>query len=224
MALLPRIAHPPTRLRTPVRLASEVLKTASFALIILCVVPLPSQTEKRRNQIRRLLEQSDVVVVARATTYHPVVDLVKYQRERERQMRTSHSMIGVVYYLSVAETVYRKPSPDEREGMPLHSGDPVVVYVPGPLADPREFGKVSLQPGGEYLLFLKRADVNPDDFRNAVEQVSGAAMMEWRAFPDSRLIYFTPVRDSFATLLLEGAWTNFLAETRAVSQQLHSRK
>lgn len=132
--------------------------------------------------------------------------------------------MGVVYYLSVTETIYRKPSSDERDATPLHSGDPVVVYVPGPLADPREFGKVSLQPGGEYLLFLKRAKINPEDFRYAVEQVSGTAMMEWRAFPDSRLIYFTPVRDSFATLPLEGAWTTFLVETRAVAQQMPSQK
>jgi hypothetical protein len=125
---------------------------------------------------------------------------------------------------SVTETVYRKPSSDERQGIPLHSGDPVVVYVPGPLADPREFGKVSVQPGGEYLLFLTRAKINPEDFRYAVEQVSGTAMMEWRAFPDSRLIYFTPVRDPFATLLLEGAWTTFLVETRAVAQQMPSQR
>lgn len=208
----------------PLGPASDLRKTACFALIILFVPPLPWQTEKRRNQIRRLLGQSDVVVVARATAYHPVIDSLKYRRERERETRLSPFMLGVVYYLSVTETVYRKPSPDQREAVPLQSGDPVVVYVPGPLADPREFGKVSLQPGGEYLLFLKKAEVNPDDFRNAVEQVSGAAMMEWRAFPDSRLIYFTPVRDSLATLLVEGAWTNFLVETRAVAQQMQARK
>lgn len=209
---------------SPVIMASDRVKTTCFALIILLVLPLPWQTDRRRNQIRRLLGQSDVVVVARATKYHLVIDSVKYRRERERGAPPSQSMMGVVYYLSVTETVYRKPSSDEREGMPLHSGDPVVVYVPGPLADPREFGKVSLQPGGEYLLFLTRAKINPEDFRYAVEQVSGTAMMEWRAFPDSRLIYFTPVRDPFATLLLEGAWTTFLVETRAVARQMPSQR
>lgn len=205
-------------------MAPDRVKTTCFALIILLVLPLPWQTDRRRNQIRRLLGQSDVVVVARATKYHLVIDSVKYRRERERGAPPSQSMMGVVYYLSVTEMVYRKPSSDEREGMPLHSGDPVVVYVPGPLADPREFGKVSLQPGGEYLLFLTRAKINLEDFRYAVEQVSGTAMMEWRAFPDSRLIYFTPVRDPFATLLLEGAWTTFLVETRAVARQMPSQR
>ena len=221
MVLRPLTFHPRS---SPVIMASDLVKTTCFALIVLFVLPLPWQTEKRRNQIRRLLGQSDVVVVARATKYHPVIDSVKYRREGERGASLTHSMMGVVYYLSVTETVYRKPSSDERQGIPLHSGDPVVVYVPGPLADPREFGKVSVQPGGEYLLFLTRAKINPEDFRYAVEQVSGTAMMEWRAFPDSRLIYFTPVRDPFATLLLEGAWTTFLVETRAVAQQMPSQR
>jgi len=204
-------------------------RLACWALILLIGFTLLPQSEKRRNQIRRLLEQSDLVVVASATDYNPVIDSVKYRRERDRgsaedPSRVSQYMLGVVYHVSVRETVYRKKSADERDVVSPQSGDPLVVYVPGPLADPREFGKISLQPGGEYLLFLRKADINPEEFRTAVEQVSGVAMMEWRAFPDTRVIYFTPIRDSFAALLIEGAWVNFLAETRRVAQQMPSRQ
>ncbi len=47
-------------------------------------------------------------------------------------------------------------------------------------------------------------------------------MSEWRLFPDPRLTYYTPVRDPFAVLLLEGAWRDFLQQTRAVARAVAS--
>ncbi len=185
------------------------------------------QSERRVEQIRDLLGKSDLVVVAVAEEYRPVIDRLKYRRERERHpvldpARAERYMVGVVYQMTVREVIYRHPKRAERMPLVGQPGQTLLIYVPGRLADPREFGKVAFLPGGEYLIFLKWVELKPEDFREAVEQTPGAPMSEWRLFPDPRLTYYTPVRDPFAVLLLEGAWRNFLQQTRAVVRAVTS--
>lgn len=180
------------------------------------------QSERRAEQIRDLLGKSDVVVVAVAEAYHPVVDLLKYRRERERSplldpARAERYMLGVVYRMTVREVIYRNPKRAEDISLIGQPGEVLLIYVPGRLADPREFGQAAFLPGGEYLIFLKKAELKREDFRSAVEQVSGVPASQWRSFPDPRVLYYTPVRDPFAVLLLEGAWKDFLQQTRAVA-------
>ncbi|MCS7158521.1 MAG: hypothetical protein N0A16_12445 [Blastocatellia bacterium] len=180
------------------------------------------QSERRIEQIRDLLGKSDLVVVATAEAYHPVIDLLKYRRERERSpvldpARAERYMLGVVYRMNVREVIYRNPKRIEDAPLVGQAGDVLMIYVPGRLADPREFGKATFLPGAEYLVFLRKAELKREDFRSAVEQVSGAPASEWRSFPDPRVIYYTPVRDPFAALLMEGAWKDFLQQTRAVA-------
>jgi len=193
---------------------------AHIALIAWVLLWPLGQSERRLEQIRDLLGKSDLVVVAAADAYHPVVDLLKYRRERERSpvldpARAERYMLGVVYRMTVREVIFRNPRRAESAALVGQPGDAVLIYVPGRLADPREFGKAAFLPGGEYLVFLKKAELKREDFRSAVEQVSGAS--QWRSFPDPRVIYYTPVRDPFAALLLDGAWRDFLEQTRAVA-------
>jgi len=183
------------------------------------------QSERRVEQIRDLLGKSDLVVVAVAETYRPVIDQLKYRRERERSpvldpARAERYMLGVVYQMTVREVIYRHPKHVERGLSVGQPGETLLLYVPGRLADPREFGKAAFLPGGAYLVFLKRAELKREDFRWAVEQTLGAPASEWRSFPDPRLTYYTPIHDPFAVLLMEGAWKDFLDQTRAVASGL----
>mgnify|MGYP000300731378 CR=1 FL=1 len=195
---------------------------AHIGLIVWGMMWPLGQSERRVEQIRDLLGKSDLVVVATAETYHPVIDLLKYRRERERSpvldpARAERYMLGVVYRMTVREVIYRDPKRAGDIAVVGQPGDALLIYVPGRLADPREFGKAAFLPGGEYLVFLQRAKLDREDFRSAVEHVVGAPMSEWRSFPDPRVIYYTPVRDPFAVLLMEGAWRDFLQQTRAVA-------
>ncbi len=185
------------------------------------------QSERRVEQIRDLLGKSDVVVVAVAEAYHPVIDLLKYRKERERRplldpARAERYMLGVVYRMTVREVIYRNPKRAEEASLIGQPGEALLIYVPGRLADPREFGKVAFLPGGEYLVFLKKVELKREDFRSAVEQVPGAPASQWRSFPDPRVLYYTPIRDPFAVLLMEGAWKDFLQQTRVVASALKS--
>jgi hypothetical protein len=198
-------------------------------LLVLSLILSPGpQTPERRDQIKDLIGKSDLVVVAIGDSYRPVVDKVKYRQERQRDpgldpSRMQKYMLGVAYQMTVREVIYLKPQKDETKQITWHVGDPIPVYAPGPLSDPREFGKPSFLPGVEYLLFLKRTELDPSDFPNAVEQASDAPMNKWPVFPDTRLAYVTPLRDSFAFLPLEGAWKNFLVQTRAVVKELQEK-
>jgi hypothetical protein len=193
---------------------------------VLGIAPL-WQSERRWEQIRDLLGKSDLVVVAVAEEYRPVIDRLAYRKERERHpapdpARAERYMVGVVYQMTVREVIYRHPKRAERMPLVGQPGQTLLIYVPGRLADPREFGKAAFLPGGEYLVFLKWAELKPEDSRSTVEQVPGVPMSEWRLFPDPRLTYYTPVRDPFAVLLLEGAWRDFLQQTRAVARAVAS--
>jgi len=201
----------------------ESLLVASLALS-----PLP-QSEKRRGHIKDLLGKSDLVVVAVGRSYRPIIDQIKYRQERERNptldpSRMDKYMLGVAYEMTTREVVYLKREKDEKKQVTCHEGDVIAVYTTGPLVDPRQFGKPVFMPGVEYLIFLKKIKFDPEEFRNAVEQSFEAPMKEWRVFPDTRLIYFTPVRDSFAFLQMGGVWNDFLIQTRTIVRELQEKE
>lgn len=195
--------------------------TALLVLVVWLFLPPVGQTARREEQIKDLLKKSDLVVVAVAETYHQVLDRIKYERERERgpvldPLRAERYTLGILYQMTVREVIYRDPERAREGALVGQPGEKLLIYVPGRLADPREFGKAAFLPGGEYLLFVKEARLDPKDFPQAAQRISGAPPGEWPPFPDPRRIYYTPVRDPFATLLLEGAWKDFLLHTRAV--------
>jgi hypothetical protein len=85
---------------------------------VLGIAPL-GQSERRWEQIRDLLGKSDLVVVAVAEEYRPVIDRLAYRKERERHpapdpARAERYMVGVVYQMTVREVIYRHPKRAER--------------------------------------------------------------------------------------------------------------
>ena len=202
-----------------------------ITLLVLTVgVPAVPQSKRRQKQIEGLIKKSDLVVLAVAQAYYPVIDIEKYRLEREGREDTdprqrSKYTVGTVYKLSIKEVLFQKSPKDPNNPKRIfYPDDNIMIYVPGPPAHPLDFGKITFLPGTEYLAFLKQINLDPDDFRRGVRQDVNAPMREWESFPNPAETYFEVVRDSLAAKPIDEVWEKFADQTRAVARAISSQK
>ncbi len=192
--------------------------------------PVPSQSKRRQRQIRDLLKKSDLVVLAVAQAYYPIINMVKYQREREERgaaaiRRRTRYTYGTVYRLTIKEVLFQKPSKNpDKPRRTFYPEDTLMVYVPGPPAHPLEMNTAAFLPGTEYLVFLERAALDADRFRFGVKQDVNAPMRDWEPFPHPAETYFKVVPDPLAVKPMDSVWRKLAAHTRIVARQFLASK
>jgi hypothetical protein len=200
----------------------------SFALLLMLGVSAAPQTEKRRKQIEGLIKRSDLVVHGVSQAYYPIINMEKYQLERAAgktgdPRRRSKYTVATVYKMVVKEVLYQKPQKDPNKPQrPFYPNDTIIIYAPGPAAHPLDFGKVAFLPGAEYLIFLKKTDLDPGDFPAGVRQDVNAPMAEWESFPNAAETYFRVINDPMAAKLVDEVWQKFVDDTRTVANQMRS--
>jgi hypothetical protein len=199
-------------------------------LVLTLGVPAAPQTKRRQEQIEGLIKQSDLVVLAVAQEYFPVIDLEKYRRERQDRQsndpqRRSKYIIGTVYKLSLKEALFQKPPKNpSRPQRIFYPHDSIMIYVSGPPAHPLDLQNAAFLPSAEYLVFLKQIPLNPDDFKRGMRQDMNAPMRDWESFPNPAETYFEVVPDTLAAKPVDDVWANFVEQTRAVAQAMLSRE
>lgn len=193
-------------------------------------LPTPAQSKRRQRQIRDLLKRSDLVVLAVSRAYYPIINLIKYQREREGRgaaaiRRRARYTYGTVYRLTIKEVLFQKPSKNpDKPRRTFYPEDTLLVYVPGPPAHPLEMNRATFLPGTEYLVFLERARLSADHFRFGVKQDVNAPMRDWEPFPHPAETYFKVVPDPLAVKPMDGVWRKLAEHTRTVARQFLAKK
>ncbi|MBI3950832.1 MAG: hypothetical protein HY314_10315 [Acidobacteria bacterium] len=203
------------------------IRAVLTALLVLALTASAApQSRRRQEQIEGLIKKSDLVVLAVSQAYYPVIDIEKYRLEREGRevtdpQRRSKYIIGTVYKLSVKEVLFQKPSKDaDKPQRVFYPDDMIMVYTPGPPAHPLDYGQVTLLPSAEYLIFLKRINLDPDDFQRGMRQDVNAPMREWESFPNPAETYFQVIRDPLAAKQVDEVWQKFVDQTRDVVQAM----
>jgi len=199
-------------------------------LVLVLSASAAPQSKKRQEQIEGLIKRSDLVALAVAQSYYPVIDIGKYRLEREQReapdpRRRSKYTIGTAYKLSVKEIIFQKPQKDSREhGRAFYPDDAIMIYTRGPAAHPLDLDNVTFLPGTEYLVFLKRISLDPDDFPRGVRQDLNATMREWELFPNPEETYLDAVRDSFAVKPIDEVWRKFAYQTLAIARAMAAQQ
>lgn len=199
-------------------------------LALMLVISAAPQSKRRQEQIKGLIKKSDLVALTVAQAYYPIIDIEKYQLERaERETRDPRRRpkftLGTVYKLSVKEVLYQKPAKDPNQpGRVFYPDDALMIYTREPLPHPLDPNQVTFFPGGEYLVFLKRIDLDPNDFPRGMRQDVNAPMREWESFPHPAETYFQAVRDPLAAKLVDEVWGKFAEHTRLVIKMMNAER
>jgi hypothetical protein len=212
-------------------LARCCYRVGGFFLLLALAVSAAPQLTKRQKQLRGLVKSSDLVVLGVSHAADPIINLEKYQVERaERETndprRRSKYTKGTLYKLAVKEVLYQKPSKDpDKPRRAFVADDWLMVYVPGPAAHPLEYDKAAFLPSGEYLIFLKKTDLDPGDFPNGVRQDKNAPMAQWDLFPNPAETYFRVLNDPLideplAAKLIDEMWPKLVEDVRAAVREL----
>jgi hypothetical protein len=206
------------------------MKRACATLLVLAFsVSVMAQSKRRQEQIEDLLKKSDLVVVATAQATYPVIDIEKYRVERDERnvndpRRRSRYTTGTAYKLMVKEALYQKPAKDSNQPRrDFHVDDAVMIYVPGPPAQPLQETVASFS-GTEYVVFLKRKELDPDDFPRGIQQDLNAPMRDWQSFPNPVETYFSVIRDPLAVKIVDDVWIKFVDHTREVARTMSTKQ
>lgn len=199
-------------------------------LLLVVVASAVPQSKRRQEQIRDLIKKSDLVVLAVAQAYYPILDLEKYRLERAEPgvndpRRRSRFTLGTVYKLSVNEVLYQKaPQDPNKPGRVFYPADTLLIYTPEPLAHPLDANQVTFFPAAEYLVFLKQIKLDPDNFPRGVRQDLNTPMHQWETFPNPAETYFQVVRDPLAAKVVDDVWSQFVEHTRTVISQMRAHR
>jgi hypothetical protein len=187
-------------------------------------------SKRRQEQIKDLMKKSDLVAVATAQAYYPIIDIEKYRLERmDREVndprRRSTYTMGTLYKLSVKEVLFQKPAKDSgKPGRTFYPDDALMIYIPGPLVHPLDSDKVTFLPSADYLVFLRRIRLDPDDFERGMRQDLNAPMRDWEGFPNPVETYFEVIRDPFAAKYIDEVWQTFVDQTRTVIKTMNAER